>query len=70
MCTARPLDGINWCRKGGCIARSIPAPLDLIEREARPPEDGEFECLIELFSRERLYWMPLGRGVRGVGRNP
>jgi 3-phenylpropionate/cinnamic acid dioxygenase small subunit len=37
-------------------------PLDLIKCEARLLDDGEFERWIELFSRERIYWIPLGRG--------
>jgi benzoate/toluate 1,2-dioxygenase beta subunit len=34
----------------------------LIKREARLLDDGEFERWIELFSRECIYWIPLGRG--------
>jgi 3-phenylpropionate/cinnamic acid dioxygenase small subunit len=34
----------------------------LIKREARLLDDGEFERWIDLFSRECIYWIPLGRG--------
>jgi 3-phenylpropionate/cinnamic acid dioxygenase small subunit len=51
-----------WRQPGDPPAREIAETCErLIKREARLLDDGEFERWIELFSRECIYWIPLGR---------
>ena len=52
-----------WKHPGDPLARELQEACErLIKREARLLDDGEFERWIELFSRECIYWIPLGRG--------
>ncbi len=51
-----------WKQPGDPPARELVEICErLIKREARLLDDGEFERWIELFSRECIYWIPLGR---------
>jgi 3-phenylpropionate/cinnamic acid dioxygenase small subunit len=52
-----------WKQPGEPPARELEEYCErLIKREARLLDDGEFERWLELFSRECIYWIPLGRG--------
>jgi 3-phenylpropionate/cinnamic acid dioxygenase small subunit len=52
-----------WRQPGNPPARELAETCErLIKREARLLDDGEFERWIELFSRQCIYWIPLGRG--------
>lgn len=56
----RALDRL-WRQPGEPPARDLEKVCEhLIKREARLLDDGEFERWIELFSRECIYWIPVG----------